>query len=70
MNEVELKGVVNDLVEKIAALIKIKVKKKDVDQTINKFYQMGYDDIEVKFNINIAQDSKELAFLKDYTFNN
>jgi SPP1 gp7 family putative phage head morphogenesis protein len=70
MNEVELKGILNELVDKIVNLLKITVKKKDSDETITKFYNMGHDDIEVQFGLNLSKNSKELAFLKDYSFDN
>ena len=70
MNEITLKGVVNDMVESITALVKIRTSKKDVNKTIDTFYQMGHDEIEVQFGLNLTKNSKELAFLKDYTFDN
>jgi len=70
MNETELKGMVNDLVEKIANLLIINIKKKDSDAMVKKFYNMGHDEIELQFGLNLTQDSKEIAFLKDYTFEN
>jgi len=66
----ELKSVVGDLVNKIAALFTINISKKESDKTITRFYSMGYDDVETQFNLNIKQNSKELAFLKEYTFEN
>lgn len=69
MLESELKSVINDVVNKIVSQFKIEITKKDSDAMITKFYQMGHDEVELQFNLNITQDSKELAFLKEYTFN-
>jgi len=70
MNEIELKGLVNDLVESVSKLFKLNINKKETGETISKFYDMGHDEIEVQFGLNLTPNSKELAFLKDYTFEN
>jgi SPP1 gp7 family putative phage head morphogenesis protein len=70
MNETELKGLVNDLVEKIVNMFKINISRRDSDDMVKQFYEMGFEDIEVQFGLNLSRDSKELAFLKDYTFDN
>lgn len=70
MDDANLKSVVNDLVLKLTNLFKITISKRDSDNTIKKFYEMGHNDVETKFDLNIKPNSRELAFLKEYSFQN
>jgi len=66
----ELKGLISDFVDKISNLFKVSVKKALVNKTVDKFYQNGFEEVEVQFDLNLTRNSKEIAFLKDYTFDN
>jgi len=66
----ELKSVINDFVNSISALLEIKVTKKLVDETVGPLYDKGFEQIEVQFDMNLPKNSKEIAFLKQTTFEN
>ena len=69
-NNVELKNVVNDLINKFVNLLKVNVMGDTVNKTIKEGYQEGIDEAEKQFDMNFMSDNQKLTFLEKYTFDN
>jgi len=69
-DNVELKNIINDLVNKISAFLKINIFSGVVNKVIKENYNKGIDLAEEQFNMNFIPDNNKVLFLEKYTFDN
>jgi len=70
MNDVELKGVVEDLVKKFTEILNLRMISSTVNKEIERSYNKGLDDIGVRFNMNFTGFPERVDLLKEYTYEN
>ena len=68
--EVELKAVIEDLINKLLEIINLKIIPEVLKKILKKNYDEGIEQAEVQFGMNFFEDSEKLGFLEKYTFDN
>jgi len=69
-SDVEVKNILQDLINKFVNLLSTGSFGEVVRKTINDNYAKGMDQSENQFNMNFFQDSEKIQFLEKYTFDN
>jgi len=69
-DDVELKGVIEDLISKFMSFLKVTVFGQTVNDVISEAYGKGMDEAEKQFQINFIPDGQKVDFLEKYTFDN
>jgi SPP1 gp7 family putative phage head morphogenesis protein len=70
MTDVVLKNSVNDLVKRIADLLKIKISSEVVRRNLMEQFIRGWDEIERQADLNVQPNMQKIDFLVNYTFDN
>lgn len=68
--DVEVKSLIGSIIRFILQSINMRRIQDIITRNIQKKYQIGMDELEVKLNMNFVQDSEKIAFLTEYAFEN
>jgi SPP1 gp7 family putative phage head morphogenesis protein len=68
--EVQLKGIIDDIVKKLAKLLDLSSLFHASRAHIRQEFRAGLEEAEVKLNMNFTPDENAIKFLEDYTFQN
>jgi len=70
MDDVVLKSVVSDLVNKFGSLLNVGLFSGLISKVLGERYREGLDAAELRFDMNFSENPLKLGFLEKYTFEN
>ena len=68
--EAEIKSLIASIITHILQAINMKKIESIISRNIQKKYQIGMDELELKFNMNFTRDTERVQFLETYAFEN
>jgi SPP1 gp7 family putative phage head morphogenesis protein len=69
-DDIELKAVIDDLINKFMQFLKVNVFGNTVSRVIRNAYSEGLEDVEEQFDMNFIPNGQKITFLEKYTFDN